>query len=534
MLSAQRRLALCGCIVILAMQGAMAADAFRDRFLNTIYHYFYDNAFFTTCARHANSIGLPASRLGIVVPVTYRGWDEPAAPPAFYCHHPYGMKLLMQQVMRFSGHSEQASRGFSLAVAMCAALGIFATLAMLSGDTFCGAIGAAAFVSLPVMANYQTCVKFEIDGMASSAWIFPGIVSFLERPTAPRRGLLVMLGVGAALSAWTGLMFAGIVSAALLVAGERVSPRAGGGTARSAGAWLAAGITIGGLALLALFVWQKDGVVAFAADLGGAFRVHSERVGFTNVDWVARQMDYTRGNFGVLGISMFGCGIGLVVWRILRRGWSVFERSAVCGYPDLLFLFLWASLATTILWVVVFREGSYVHEYWSIVGCMPIAATACAAVLACPPAYRLAGRCVSVLVVAAMYGIAWQAFASRLESIRNEGTGPDVEFVMSFQNERFNRFVFVPLGDHPFNIWFEPRLFEFYTDRTFVPAAAAGQVGAGDKVIVLAYTEQQAAEKVVEKQVGIRLVNRRCGPRFCVYDAVPALDADGDASPTGK
>jgi hypothetical protein len=53
-------------------------------------------------------------------------------------------------------------------------------------------------------------------------------------------------------------------------------------------------------------------------------------------------------------------------------------------------------------------------------------------------------------------------------------------------------------------------------------------------VIVLAYIEQQAAEEFVEKQLGIRLANRRCGPRFCVYDALPATDADGDVSPTGK
>jgi hypothetical protein len=522
MLSAQRRLALCSCVVILAMQGAMAADAFRDRFLNTGYHYFYDNAFFTTCARHANALGMPANRLGVVAPVAHRGWNEPAAPPAFYTHHPYGMKLLMQQVMQFSGHGEGASRGFSLAVAMCAALGVLATLSILSGDIFCGAIGAAVFVSLPVMAIYQTCVKFEIDGMASSAWIFPGIVAFVGRPTGARRALLVMLGLGAVLSAWTGLMFAGIVSAALIVSGDRASPRASAGAVRAAGVWLAVGITLGGLALLSAFVWQKGGIGAFSADLGGAFRVHSVRAGFTNGEWVTRQIEYTRGNFGILGTALLGCGIGMVVWRMLRRGSPALNASAHRGHPGLLFLFLWVSLATTILWVVVFREGRYVHEYWSLVGCMPVAVTACMVVLACPPAHKTAARCASALVVTLMYGIAWQAFASRLESIRGEETLADVEFVMSFKPERFDRFVFVPLGEHPFNHWFHPRLFEYYTDRTLSPIAAAGPVGKGDKLILLAYTEQQAAEEAVARGLGIELTNRRCGPRFCVYDVLPA------------
>jgi len=534
MLSAQRRLALCGCVVILAMQGAMAADAFRDQFLNTCYNYTFDNAFFTTAARHANALGAPANRWGVVEPGAHHCWNEPAAPPSFYTHHPYGLKLLMQQVMRFTGHTEVASRGFSLAVAMCAALGMFATLSIGCGSPLCGAIGAGVFVSLPVMATYQTCVKFEIDGMAASAWVVPCIAVFLNRPTRFSRGLVLVAGVAAALSSWTSLMFAALMSGALVVPGVIPSSPAGGSASRSAGIVLAAGVTLGTMLLLSLFVWQKGGMAAFVAELAGVFRVHSERKGFTNVEWLERQWRYGLGSFGIVGLALLGAGVVMIVREAFKL--RILEAPGSCKrqQPRLLFLFLCVSMATTVLWVVVFREGSHCHDYWSMVACMPIAAAAAALVNGAPPACKTAAYGIGALVVLGMYLTSWQAFASRLESWRAEGTGPDVEFVMSFRHERFNRFVFVPLGDHPFNIWFHPRLFEYYTDRTVVPAASAGPVGNGDKVIVLAYDEQQAAEDFVQQQFGIRLANRRCGPRFCVYDALPESDADGDASPTGN
>jgi hypothetical protein len=397
----------------------------------------------------------------------------------------------------------------------------------------CGAIGAAVFVSLPVMATYQTCVKFEIDGMAASAWVVPCIAVFLNRPTRFSRGLVLAAGVAAALSSWTSLMFAALMSGALVVPSV-IPSRAGGGASRSAGIVLAAGVTLGAMLLLALFVWQQGGVAVFVAELAGVFRVHSERKGFTNFEWLERQWRYGLGSFGIVGLALLGAGVVMIVRGVFQLRIPAAPGSCQRQQPRLLFLFLCVSMATSVLWVVVFREGSHCHDYWSMVACMPIAAAAAALVSGTPPAYKTAAYGIGALVVLGMYLTSWQSFASRLESWRAEGTGPDVEFVMSFQNERFNRFVFVPLGDHPFNIWFDPRLFEFYTDRTFVPAAAAGPVGAGDKVIVLAYIEQQAAEEFVEKQLGIRLANRRCGPRFCVYDALPANDADRGAVQTGK
>jgi hypothetical protein len=525
--SARLGMAACFAALILTLQLLLAADTFNDRFLNTFYHYFFDNAFFTTAARHANSLGVPANRCGIVLPVAHRGWNEPSASPSFYTHHPYGVKLLMQQVMLVVGHGEAVSRGFSLAVSMCAALGMFATLSMLTGSLWCGTIGAAVFISLPVMALYQTCVKFEIDGMASSAWIVPCVIIFVEWPTPFRRGLLLAAGVVAALSSWTGLMFAVLMSSLLIVSGDSGPLRPSGRCSRSAGILLAAGLALGGALLLALFVWQKGGLAAFVADLGGAFRAHSERREFTNAEWAARQWGYGMGNFGVVGLTLLGAGLLLIVRGMFPSRATALLDPLRRGYPQLLFLFLSASMATAVLWVTVFREGSMVHEYWALVACMPIATAAAILVNAAPPAYAMAAYAMGVLVVGVMYATSWQAFAGRLESMRGEGTRPDVEFVMSFRNERFDRFVFVPLGDHLFNIWFHPRLFEYYTDRTVVPIAPGVAVGRGDKVILLAYDEQATAEDLVESRFGITLTNRRTGPRFCVYDALPAEAAGG-------
>jgi len=519
--------------IILTLQVVLAADTFRDRFLNTaVYHYFYDNAFFTAAARRANTIGWPANRCGVVFQGPCAAWGEPAAPHQFYSHHPYGVKVLMQHAMLFSGYSEAASRGFSLAVSMCAALGMLATLSLLSGSMISGTIGAAVFVSLPVMALYQTCVKFEIDGMAAAAWVFPAIVSFVDHQNNMRRTMLIGIGIGCAVSSWTGMMFGGLVSAALVASGSAGVVKKDCHTYRAAGLWLASGIVAGIMLLLSLFVWQKGGILEFTSDLGGAFRVHAERAGFTNGEWVIRQRDYMFANFGYAGLALLGSGLVLSVRTILQPEPRRIDGSTKFSSPWLLALFLQVSMVTAVLWVVVFREGSYVHEYWSMTGCMPIAATATMLIAAAPTRRRLAASAIGALVVLAVYLPAWHHLASRLEAMRSEGTGPDIEFLRSFQQDRFERFVFVPLVDHPFNVWFDPRLFEYYTDRTVVPANAAGSVGSGDKVIVLAFTEQLAAEQFVEKQLGVRLLNRLCGPRFCVYDALPPK-AEAGGSPVG-
>jgi len=237
---------------------------------------------------------------------------------------------------------------------MCAALGMFATLSIGSGSPLCGVIGAAVFVSLPVMATYQTCVKFEIDGMAASAWVVPCIAVFLNRPTRFSRGLVLAAGVAAALSSWTSLMFAALMSGALVVPSV-IPSRAGGGASRSAGIVLAAGVTLGAMLLLALFVWQQGGVAVFVAELAGVFRVHSERKGFTNFEWLERQWRYGLGSFGIVGLTLLGAGVVMIVRGVFKLRIPAAPGSCQRQQPRLLFLFLCVSMVTSVLWVVVFR-----------------------------------------------------------------------------------------------------------------------------------------------------------------------------------
>ena len=97
---------LAAAAIVVAMQLAMVAGTFNEPFHDTMLHYFYDNAWFSTAARNANEIGFPANRLGVVISLLHIRWQEPSGPPAFYTHHPYLMKLLMQQVMAVCGHEE--------------------------------------------------------------------------------------------------------------------------------------------------------------------------------------------------------------------------------------------------------------------------------------------------------------------------------------------------------------------------------------------------------------------------------------------
>lgn len=506
---------LAAAFLVFAMQLAMAAGTVDEPFLDTCLHYFYDNAWFTTAARNANEIGFPGHRLGIVISLPHDRWQEPSGPPSFYVHHPYAMKLLMQHVMAVCGHEEWVSRAFALVVSMLASLGVLVTISLLTRSIAAGGLGAATFVSLPVMATFQTCLKFEIDGMAASAWVFPAVVALLGRPTAISRGLLVGMGIASGLTAWTGVIFATLTAGLLClpgIAGRGVPP----GRARQAAGLLVAGLGIALAVLLVAFSWQKGGVLALGADLGSAFRAHAERAGFTNREWLGRQVSYAWLGYGPVGLLLLAAG-GVMAVTWLGRLVSGRESDTRAS-PALLSGFLAVSLATGFIWTVTFREGSYTHEYWSLPTSMGVAAVIPLLIARVSARHRPAALLCGTVVVLAAYLTSWQFFGHRLALWRAEQTAADIEFLESQRAEQFTEFVFLPLGNHPFNAWFQTRLFEYYTDRPLRRHEPGSPLTSDARLILLKYDDQASAEAFVEQKLQVRLRNRGCGPRFCVYE----------------
>lgn len=509
-------------MIVVGLQAAMAWGTFHDSFLDTRYHYFYDNAWFTTAARNANRIGFPHNRLGVVIALPHDRWNEPSGPPAFYTHHPYLMKLLMQQFMAVCGHDEWVSRAFSLAVSIVTSLGMLATVTMLSGSLACGLVTAIVFIGLPVMATYQTCVKFEIDGMAASAWLFPAIILHARRPDAGRGGMLAAVGLACGLSAWTGMLFAALSCGMLLLpsAGRRRLNLADPQT--RAAIWLSGGLFMAAAVLLAAFTWQKGGVVAFANDLAAAFRVHADRAVYSPQQWLTRQRHYLWGNYGWLGLVLLATAVAALAFRSATRHRGTSSHAAAEN-PCLFDGFVVVSLATPLIWVAAFREGSYVHEYWSIGLCMPIAAGLPLCIGSLPASRRRAAIVIAGIVAALVYVSGWQSFAARLAHHRSPDAPVDVSFVKSLREEPCREFVFIALNDDPANAWFHPRLFEYYTDRTLRFLRRGETLRPDQKVLLLTFTDQKGAEAFVEQHTDSKLSLKVCGPRLCVYDVVPTI-----------
>lgn len=507
--------------IVIGLQIAMAWGTFHDSFLDTRYHYFYDNAWFTTAARNANRIGFPDNRLGVVIALPHDRWNEPSGPPAFYTHHPYLMKLLMQQFMAVCGHDEWASRAFSLGVSIIAAVGMLTTVAMLTGSIAGGLIAAVVFIGLPAMAVYGTCVKFEIDGMAASAWLFPAILVYVRRPDTGRGMLLAGVGAACGLSAWTGLLFAVLGCGMLLLPSaihRRLSPT---DPQARATLWLGGGLLTAGTLLFAAFTWQKGGVFAFATDLAAVFRVHADRTIFSPEQWITRQKIYLWSNYGSVGLAFLAAAVAVVAFRAAIRSRDP-AGNAAAGHPGLFDGFVVVSLATPLIWVATFREGSYVHEYWSIGLCMPIAAALPLLISTLPASRRRSVILVAALLAGLVYCSGWQSLAARLTHVRNPAVVADITFLKSLRDDRCTEFVYLPLTEDSAQHWFHPRLFEYYTDRSIRFLRQGDPLNDDQKVILLKFMDQTAVESLIEDHTGAKLVNRLCGPRFCAYDVVPA------------
>lgn len=513
--------ALLAATIVAGLQIALAWGTFDDPFLDTRYHYFYDNAWFTTAARNANRIGFPDNRLGVVIALPHDRWNEPSGPPAFYTHHPYLMKLLMQQFMAVCGHDEWASRAFSLGVSSIAAAGMLTTVAMLTGSVASGLIAAVVFIGLPAMAVYQTCVKFEIDGMAASAWLFPAILSYVRRADTGRGMLLAGVGLACGLSAWTGLLFA-VLGCGMLLLPSAIHRRLSLADPQARAAlWLGGGLLAAGTLLLAAFTWQKGGVAAFAGDLAAVFRVHADRTVFSPAQWIARQRIYLWTNYGALGLGLLAAAVATVAFRAVARSRGS-SGDAAAGHPGLLDGFVVVSLATPLIWVATFREGSYVHEYWSIGLCMPIAAALPLLILPLPTTHRRPLTLLAAMLAGLVYCTGWQSLAARLTHARDPAVVADIEFLKSLRDERCTEFVYLPLSDDPAQFWLHPRLFEYYTDRSIRFLRPGDPLKADQNVILLKFMDQSGVESLIEDHTGAKLVNRLCGPRFCAYDVVPA------------
>jgi hypothetical protein len=493
---------------VFALQLATCRGRLALPFVDTRLHYHYDNALFTFLARNGLRNGDLRSQFGVTLNRHSR-WAQRRGTPSYYTDHPFLGRTLFQQYARFAGTGERASRTFSLGISFAVAAGLFVVLLQTTANLPAALAGACTLVSLPVFATYQTCVKFETDGMLASVWLFAALVSFLRGGSRRALWLYGILVAVAILTHWTAALFGAAVAVGLILRARTGHDPNAAQALRAT----AAGGFAGAALLLGVMSFLQGGLAPAWAVLGRAFSTRSAAV--PAADWWSRQGDYARQNFGVLFPWLATALAVFIAVRWLRkRRAPAPDGLAAAG---LLPFFTLATLAVAALWLVAFRQGSFVHIYWQLWFCLPVGALVAAALTALPRGFgRVAGIAGSALLVFSLQSQARAAY----EGIERDqlGQAEDVAFLASLREDRFDRFLFVPVTDAPLNAWFQGPLFEYYTDRAVEIAAAGTDLRSGDKLLVLRYAPRQDVADRLAAWSGKRLLNEKCGLRLCAYD----------------
>lgn len=497
---------------LLALQLWLSWGKLGLPFLDTRLHYDYDNADYSWKVRSGIRNGDLRSQWGVTDNVYIR-WGERIGSPTYSMDHPFLVKTLFQQYAKIVGTEEWASRSFYLAVSFAIAAGLFVVLLQTTRSLLAAFAGAATFVSLPLCAVYQTVVKYEADGMLVGVWLFVALAAYLRTGRRTAQIAYATLAALAVLTHWTAILFVGLLGVGLLVRAWRgKDPRVRRALLVTAGAGLA-----GAVLLAALQSFLQGG---WRAALEVLVQAYSRRSGAIPAGaWWDRQWLYAKLNFG-----------SGVVWLVLipslvlasRRLWRrpVAEAGAARESAGLFATFFVSTLSVACVWVLAFRQGSFIHIYWQYWFAFPISALVAAALASLgdrrwtlAAGAALCGATIVVLL-AASRAAHDRVFADQL------GTREDVEFLRSLRDDRFPRFVFVPVGEAALNPWFQGPLFQYYTDRPVVIADSDTALHDGDKLLVLRYTQRGQVVDGIAGWSGKRLVGEKCGRRICAYDVV--------------
>ncbi len=503
--------------IILGLQLAITMPKINLPFLDGRMHYYYDNADFTYRARNGILLNEPKTQLGITE-LSYSAWEKPSGEPSFYTHHPFLFKAVFQQYIRCLGDAEWVSRSFALAVSIIASAGIFFGLLLASQSVLAAFLGVATMVGIPLFAIFQSCIKYEIDGMAAGAWFFVALALYLRCPSRKRLVTVSVLALLSALVHWTGLILVLVSVAWLTYEWFRNRDVNAGRAAMASGL----GATVGTLMVFCLFAWLKGGWEPLLSDIIEAASTRANIMELPHGTWAQRQLFYMTVNFGEIlpWVSGF-LAAGLVV----RWGWRRINNhktpTLMRASDHLLPAFFFGTLTTACIWQFAFRQGSYIHIYWQLWFCLPVAGLVAMGITVARESsktYTITAIICCVLLAGWLQSSSYASYRILLKEPM--GIPQDVEFLKSMRAEPFRRFVFLPITQIPMNDWFQGPIFAYYTDRQVEYFNTLMPPRPGDKVLMLIYHNQEGLVADIGNKLGFVLVNERCGPSFCSYDLI--------------
>jgi hypothetical protein len=480
-------------------------------YLDARLHTQYDNAWFTFMARNGLRNGDARSQSG-VTQNRYTRWSVRDGEPSYYTHHPFLLKAAFQQYTRLAGTGEAAARSFALLLSFGIAGATLLFVQRTTGRLGAGLAAAVTLASVPVFSRFAATLKFECDGMLAALAFLLAVERARRRQG---RAALALVGVAAAaavLAHWSGAL--AVASIGLLMflrpAGRPVPAE------RAVVAATAAGLVAGAAALAGAVVWLHRGVAAAARSLAGGFAVRSATAGLPLDAWSARQWVYLQENFSLPLIGAACAAAALLLVPSRRHATQAHDAGADSGIR-LLRIGALATLVTGVVWVVAFRQGSYIHSYWQIWLALPLALLA-GDLTVHADGYRRFATAVAAAGIAlvAYLQVANAQGRRELEAVQL-GTREDVEFLVSLREVPFRRLVFLATSRTPLNAWFDGPLFLYYTDRPVAVASASERLSPNDLAVVVRQSDQARLAAALGTRFGVELVDGTCGARLCAY-----------------
>lgn len=341
-----------------------------------------DSAIWSQAAHNNLRAGLAATK---GVPSSWHFRPLPIPPQGYYVHHPPGLSLLVTASFALFGEREWAARLVPIAATLAGVVLLWLLVRDAIGPR--GAMLATALlVVLPMEMYFGRAVIFETVVLPLLLGALLAARRFEREPGPGPLALAVGLFALAMASGWQAYVVAGLAAVRALLRRDR------------RGRTLALAFAATGAASLALFVIQVHLVRPDAIqELGRAFLFRSgETVGGDGRpvrwgEWLAK-----------MG-SVLGTHIQPTAWVLAAAGALVAlrRRAAGAGASWLGGTALLLAMATS-LYLVVFRNASYIHTYMSFYFVAPVAMTGGLALEALLGAARERGRGARLGAVAAV------------------------------------------------------------------------------------------------------------------------------------
>ncbi len=336
-----------GLLLVLVWLGAMLSVNISRPWTG---HHDWNSTLWSQAAHNNLRAGL-GTTLG--APSYYYYGPLPIPPQDYILHHPPGLPLTLTGVFALFGEREWAARLVPITCSLVSVVLLWLLVRSCVGVR-AATLSALVFALLPMELYFGRMVSYDPVVLA---WMLGALLSLRYGHLTGRRGwwmATLACVVAGMLTAWPMYIFAGVLAGLLLIGGEERGRRL---------AVVLVGLALVSASLFLLYIGQ---VRADAwQDLWQSFTFRTALVGgpvFSWGEWFERQY------------RTLGSHIPPLAWGLALVG-GVYTAWKGRGSPGLRWLG-WAALGlslTAALFVVLFRNASFVHDYWGFYFVAPVA-----------------------------------------------------------------------------------------------------------------------------------------------------------------